>query len=207
MYIPAPYRQSDPSAMLALIAEYPFGILTSADGSNLHATHLPFLAGQNDEGFWLQAHISAANPHLQMLKSTNAIHKVIFSGPNGFVSTAHYAQAHAVPTWDYIAVHASGSIALIDDLEEARVALKTVVNHFQPEVPWDINALPEDYQAGLLTGLQCFRMPNATLEGAWKLSQDKPRSIRMGLANHFIRSSDTRDKKLGAEIKNSFSKG
>ncbi|MGL6251979.1 MAG: FMN-binding negative transcriptional regulator, partial [Billgrantia desiderata] len=105
MYVPPSMRLTREQAW-ALVERYGFAVLVGAD---LQATHLP-LTLERSEGELgsLYGHFARANPHWRALDGNRAL--AIFSGPHAYVSPSWYASRPAVPTWNYLAVHATGRL-------------------------------------------------------------------------------------------------
>jgi transcriptional regulator len=88
-----------------------------------------------------------------------------------------------VPTWDYVAVHARGTIRFFDERER----LLEVVAHLTDRhehgraLPWSIHDAPPDYLDALLKGIVGFELTITRLEGQWKASQNKGEADRRGV--------------------------
>jgi transcriptional regulator len=86
----------------------------------------------------------------------------VFAGPSGYVSPSWYRQEPSLPTWNYLAVHAEGIPALVDDPGHLRALLTRTVDHFEArdggEQPWALDA-GSDYVAGYLGAIVAFELP------------------------------------------------
>ena len=111
MYTPPHHAMNDLREQHALIETYPFAVLVTGDPGAFAATHVPFTLRASEGALGtLHAHVAMPNPHA-MADGQDAL--VIFSGPNGYVSPSWYAErASNVPTWNYVAVHCHGRLAL-----------------------------------------------------------------------------------------------
>jgi transcriptional regulator len=100
---------------------------------------------------------------------------VIFSGAHAYVSPSWYAAHPSVPTWNYVAVHARGTGALVEDPEQVKTLLADLVRTFERAGPaaWSFDGLPADYLAGMQRGIVAFEIPIERLEGKAKLSQNR----------------------------------
>ena len=120
MYIPRSFAESDRDALHGFLERHPLGALVTASSEHgFYATHLPLLLDRGRGAFGvLQGHIARANAH-HALAATGDSALVIFSGPDAYVTPSWYPskQEHGkvVPTWNYIAVHATGVLRFIDD--------------------------------------------------------------------------------------------
>jgi transcriptional regulator len=174
MYVPPHFAETDPAVLHAFIERYSFGLLVSQAGDAPFATHLPFLLDRavGPHGT-LVGHVARANPHWRDLAGRRAL--AVFSGPHAYVSPTWYESEPAVPTWNYLAVHATGPVKLIEDRAELRgaVAQLVVVSEAGMPRPWRFDA-DSTYADRLLAQIVGFRLTIETLEGKWKLNQNHP---------------------------------
>lgn len=175
MYVPKHFSEDDLGHLHEVIRRNAFGVVTSPLDGHLMATHLPFLIdpdrGPNGT---LLAHMARANPHWTGFDGvTEAL--VVFSGPHGYISPNWYETGPAVPTWNYVAVHAYGVPVLRDDPAEARAHLSQLAATYEAgrERPWRIDDPPADFIDGMLRGVIAFEIPIARIEGKAKLSQNR----------------------------------
>jgi transcriptional regulator len=181
LYVPGHFDASDVEWCHARIREEPFGTLVTADHAGVpFATHIPFLldADRGPRGTLL-GHVARGNPHAGVLASHRPA-LAIFQGPHAYVSPSWYGVHPSVPTWNYVAVHAYGVPAVIDDPAHVRAIVARLVETHEAgqPVPWRIDALPEDYLTGMLRGIVAFEMPIERLEGKAKLSQNRSEDDR-----------------------------
>jgi transcriptional regulator len=196
MYIPAAFAEQRREVLHDLIRQHSFGTLVSHTPSGLFATHLPLLLDtERGEYGVLRAHMARANPHWRSFagasaggdtngRTTDGIEPaealVLFEGPHTYISPSWYETERAVPTWNYVVVHAYGYPRLIDDPAELRALLNATVDEYEREFerPWSTARLPEDYVASMMEGIVGFELPISRLEGKLKLSQNRPPADR-----------------------------
>lgn len=133
---------------------------------------------------WLTTHLAAGNPHATLLKEGNEA-LVIFSGPHGYVSPALYEKRENVPTWNYIAVHATGMIHPLESNEKKSAVLMQMVDTFDPAYRSQWDSLDPQYVAAMMNGIYAFRIAVSKLEGKFKLSQNKTRTEQERIAHEF----------------------
>ena len=177
MYVPKHFEVTDTAWCHALMRAQSFAAMTTADDTGApFATHLPLLldAGRGPLGT-LRGHVARANPHWRYLAAGRPT-LVVFSGAHAYVSPSWYATHPAVPTWNYVAVHASGTGTLVEDAARVRALLADLVRAYEPPGPraWSFESLPADYLAGMQRGIVAFEIPISRLEGKAKLSQNRP---------------------------------
>jgi transcriptional regulator len=188
MYLPNHFAQTDPTALHALMREYPLGTLvTEADGE-LVADELPFLFAPTLGGHGtLRAHVARANPLWQAHPANRKV-LVIFRGPQAYVSPGWYPakQEHGkvVPTWNYTVVQASGQLRVIDgDAVWLRAQLEALTQSQEGgrAQPWQVDDAPADYIARMMGAVVGLEIEITTLVGKFKLSQNHSPEARQGV--------------------------
>lgn len=184
MYVPEPFSLDDPVAVAGVIQQNSFALLVTAPGGVPQATHLPFLhepeAGPHGT---LMAHMAKANPQWRdfaRLAATGGEALVIFQGPHGYISPNWYGPGPAVPTWNYVAVHAYGLPRLIEDEARTRAHQERLVETFEAggETPWSMAGQDDKYIRRMLRGIVAFEILVSRIEAKAKLSQNKSESDR-----------------------------
>ena len=192
MYVPKHFEVSDTAWCHALMRARSFALMITADDTGApFATHLPILVDERRGPLGtLRGHVARANPHWRHLAAGRPT-LVVFSGAHAYVSPSWYATHPAVPTWNYVAVHASGTGALVEDAEQVRALLADLVHVYESPGPeaWSFEALPADYVAGMQRGIVAFEIPIARLEGKAKLSQNRD-AVDRGRTREALAASD-----------------
>jgi transcriptional regulator len=140
------------------------------------ATHLPLVVADEGEHGTLEGHFARANPHWKSLAGRETL--VVFSGPHSYVSPSLYANPQSVPTWNYIAIHATGKLELVEDDAGKEDLLKKLIEVHEPPYAAQWNELPESFRHSMLHGIVGFRIPLTRVEGKFKLSQNRPDADR-----------------------------
>jgi transcriptional regulator len=176
MYIPKHFQITDSAWCHALMRAQSFAAMITADDAGVpFATHLPILVDPARGPFGtLRGHVARANPHWRYLAAGRPT-LVIFSGAHAYVSPSWYATHPSVPTWNYVAVHATGTGALVEDPEQVKALLVDLVHTYESPGPsaWSFGSLAADYLAGMQRGIVAFEIPIERLEGKAKLSQNR----------------------------------
>jgi transcriptional regulator len=154
------FATDDPRHAVELVRAHPFALVVSTvDGAPV-GTHVPVIEqGQVDTTFvgtTLLGHMAKVNPHWRGFEGSPPV-LVVFGGPHGYVSPTAYATDPAVPTWNYAAVHLTGTVELITD---PGATLAVVPMHF-----WRVNAAPRRRPAR--DGLATVRAMESTRTPAW----------------------------------------
>ncbi|HEX6959882.1 MAG TPA: FMN-binding negative transcriptional regulator [Ferrovibrio sp.] len=179
MYIPAHFAVRDTAALHDVIDNHAFGLLVSSAASGLIASHIPFLLDRaRGEQGTLLCHLAAANEQAAALDGAEVL--CVFQGPHGYVSPRWYAKKPAVPTWNYIAVHAYGRVRLVRDAEGLYDMVDRLSKIYEPaDGGWRLADEPESFTASMLRGIVGIEIPIARLEGKFKLSQNRPTDIAL----------------------------
>ena len=185
LYIPKAHRVEDLKLLHEFMDEYAFvDLITSA--STLRITHIPVILDRTAGTYGkIMGHVSRQNPQNQAFdgRQTGVI---VFRGPHGYISPTWYAKKEAVPTWNFAVVHASGRPAAITDKEVLHKLLGRLIEKFESTEGsgYDFSKLPESYVSPMLGGIVGFEMQIESLEGKFKLGQERSDTDKQGLLEH-----------------------
>lgn len=174
MYRPSAYAIDDVAALHAVMREHSFATVVAIVQGRTQFSYTPVVVDSfpPPRGA-LRFHLARGNP-LAELNGEDI--RFSFLGPNAYVSPDWYESRAFVPTWNYIAVEAAGTARRLngDELRELLVDLSAErEGRLRPKPPWTIDKIPEERIAMLLEGIRGFAVTLDTLEGKFKLSQDK----------------------------------
>ena len=191
MYIPDHFREDRPDILRDAVRRIGFATLATQDGKNsLDANHLPMLLQENGDGNVLRGHVARANPVWQKAKGQAL---AIFLGPHAYVSPNWYPSkaetGKAVPTWNYITVHARGPIRWIPDVDwlRAHVTALSDAHEAGRAQPWKVSDAPVSYVDSLLRAIVGFELSIERLEGKYKLSQNRDAADYAGARDGLVR--------------------
>lgn len=172
MYVPAHFAQRDTAILHDVIVQNAFGLLLSAkDG--MVGSHVPFLLDPDrGENGTLICHLAAANPQAALLDGQEVL--CIFQGVHGYVSPNWYAKKPAVPTWNYVAVHAYGTATVTRDPAAMRMIVDRLSQIYEGPDGWKLDDEPPSFYEAMARGIVGVEIPVARLEGKFKLSQNRP---------------------------------
>jgi transcriptional regulator len=172
MYTPKFNRVEDRATLLKAMQTYSFAILAGPSGTDpITATHLPLVVKDEGEHGLIEGHFARANKHWASLAGHEAL--VIFPGPHTYVTPALYTNELSVPTWNYIAIHAYGTLELIEDQDSKNQLVEELITKHDPAFLNHWHAEPEGYRRTMLTGIIGFRILIARIEGKFKISQNR----------------------------------
>jgi transcriptional regulator len=188
VYLPPVFTEARREVLIAHIERHDFGLLINHGQTGLVASHIPFLVERDGEELHLLGHLARPNPQVADLAKFSEAEGgevlTIFGGPHAYISPGWYADGPAVPTWNYVDVHAYGTLRLIDDDAWLRLVLRRLSDRHEarsPE-PWRMQDLPEPYMRGMVKGIIGLDIAVTRLEGKYKLSQNRPAVDRPRIA-------------------------
>ena len=182
VYLPPAFTEKRPEVLLEHIERYDFGLLVTHGAEGLVASHIPFLIERDGERLHLHGHLACPNPQVGDLARGGEV-LAIFHGPHAYISPNWYATSPSVPTWNYVDVHAYGTVQLIEDAEWLRRFLVRLSERHETGNPvaWRMQDLPESYVETMLKGIIGLDILVTRLEGKHKLSQNRPAADRRGV--------------------------
>jgi transcriptional regulator len=101
------FHDASDSRNIAFARARAFGVLAVAGADGPHLSHIPFLL--EADGTRADLHLVRSNPIARMGPGPH-LAKIAVSGPDSYVSPDWYGVADQVPTWNYIAVHLTGTL-------------------------------------------------------------------------------------------------
>jgi transcriptional regulator len=175
VYLPPAFTEARPEVLVAHIEQHDFALLVSYGAEGLTASHIPFVVDRDDGQLHLLGHLARPNPQVEDLGRGGEV-LAIFSGPHAYISPSWYAAGPAVPTWNYVDVHAYGAVRLVEESDWLRRLLRRLSDRHEAgnPSPWRVEDLPDVYLEGMLKGIVGLDITVARLEGKYKLSQNRP---------------------------------
>jgi transcriptional regulator len=205
MYVPSHFKEDRVGVLHDAIRQARLGTLVTIGADGIEASHVPMLLDPEPQPFGaLRGHVARANPQWRRA-AADAQALVIFLGPQAYITPSWYEtkrqSGKVVPTWNYVAVHAYGTLHFYEDPDRllALVTKLTQTHEAPRDQPWAVSDAPKDYIAGLLHAIVGFELPIARLEGKWKMSQNRPPADRAGVIAG-LASEERPDEATVAEI-------
>jgi transcriptional regulator len=180
VYVPTHFKEDRIDVLHGLIRSSGLATLVSMTADGLIASHAPLMLDPDPAPYGtLIGHLAKANPHARTA-DPGVRTLVIFQGPDGYITPSYYAakteHGKVVPTWNYAAVHAYGTLEVFDDPDRLLgVVTRLTRQHETPRAqPWAVSDAPEDFVQGMLRGIVGIALPIMRLEGKVKMSQNRP---------------------------------
>ena len=179
MYVAPHNRETRIPVIHEAIGRIRFGTLVTVGPLGPIATHVPMFVDPSPEPRGtVFGHIARANDQWQKTNTTIPA-LATFVGPQAYISPSFYetkrVTGKVVPTWQYLAVQARGTISFIHDRDRllAIVRASTQIQEAQNKHPWAVEDAPHEYVDKMLGAIVGFQIEIAELVGAWKFSQNK----------------------------------
>ncbi len=196
MYQPPHFREERLEVQHALIRAHPLGLMITSGEDGPLANPVPFLldAEAAPKGV-LRAHLARANRQWQALAAGEPA-LVVFQGVDTYVTPSWYETkketGKVVPTWNYAIVQVRGPVRVIEDKEWLRrqITALTAQHEGGRMEPWAVTDAPEDFVAAQLKGIIGIEMTIEAIDGKWKVSQNRPASDRIGVAEGLAAEAD-----------------
>ncbi|MEO9339100.1 FMN-binding negative transcriptional regulator [Mesorhizobium sp. SB112] len=190
MYQPPHFVETRLDVLHSLIRTHPLGLLVSNGQEGPVANPLPFLLDSDVlPNGRLRAHLAKANPQWRMLADDPEIPVlVVFQGADTYVTPSWYETKRetgkVVPTWNYAIVQVRGRARVIDDKDwlRAQIAELTESHETKRSEPWQVSDAPEAFIQAQIKGIVGLEIDISSIEGKWKVSQNRPVADRAGVA-------------------------
>jgi transcriptional regulator len=180
MYQPPHFREDDLKVQHALIRAHPLGLLITAGSDGPVANLLPFhLVADGLAKGLLQVHMARANKQWRDIEAGAPV-LVVFQGADAYVTPSWYATKQetgkVVPTWNYAIVQVRGTARIKDDATWLRRQIGALTGEHEGRrpAPWAVGDAPDDFVASQIKGIIGVEIEIASIDGKWKVSQNRP---------------------------------
>jgi transcriptional regulator len=188
MYVPPAFAEIRAEVLRDVIRAYPLAVLVTAGAAAPQATHLPMTLGEDGGRRVLRGHVARANPHWRALVEPAPV-LVIFQGAAAYVTPSWYPTkaetGKVVPTWNYEAVHVTGTARAIEDGGWLAAQVRELTNQLEAAnpAPWSVDDAPSEFTATLARGNVGIEVAVEAIVGKVKASQNRPEPDRRGVAS------------------------
>ena len=194
MYQPAHHREDRLSIQHEAIDTHSFGLLISLGGDGLLANGVPFLLHRSEgERGTLHAHIARANTQWHNLEGQKVL--VVFQGPQSYISPSFYETKRetgkVVPTWNYVMVQARGIAKIHQDAAWLDKQVNSLTAKYEKHRTnsWAVSDAPRTYIESQLRGIIGIEIKIDSIEGKWKVSQNRNEADRQGVAEGLVQEN------------------
>ena len=191
MYTPEHFRPDGPTVAKLLSGIVAGNLVTSTD-RGLVATFLPALPDPEIGSHGaLLAHVARTNDQWKQAVRGEAL--FIADVVDGYVTPSWYASkaehGRVVPTWNYVTVHAYGSLVVHDDVAWVESLVRRLTDRHEAARPdsWGVDDAPEPFIAGQLRAIVGIELRITRVEAKVKMSQNRPTADVDGVADGYAR--------------------
>ena len=168
------YKEQDAEEVMQFIREHPFAFLAGSDAANNPvATQIPVFIDEKDGKIFLTGHIMRNTDHHKAFEQNSSV-LAVFTGPHTYVSATWYTKPVG-STWNYMSVHAKGTIRF-GDTNELISILKRLSLHYENynnASTTVFDNLPAEYTERMMKAIVPFEIEINDLQHVFKLSQDR----------------------------------
>jgi transcriptional regulator len=175
MYTPPKFKP-DRAAVLAFADARGFATVCAFDGGRPVASALPFCLDYASDGTPRAAFHVARGNALAALADGRSNWLIAVNGADTYVSPHWYASSEQVPTWLYQAVHLTGPVRTMSEVE-LTLHLDAISAKFEswlaPKPPWRPGEVSSGRRAAMTQAIVGLVMAVDDVEGSFKLNQHK----------------------------------
>lgn len=203
MYSLPYHKENNPQIIKQFIGKYPFAFLTGCNSENKPvATQVPVSIEEKNGKNILRGHIMKDTDHHKAFLYNNNI-LAVFTGHHTYVSGTWYSNPHIPSTWNYMSVHAKGTIKFLGDNELEDVLRKTSLyfENFNQTSSTIFDNLPAEFIQRAVPYIVAFEIEITEMDTVFKLSQDRDyESYKNIIAK--LKQQDEAGQVIAAEMEN-----
>ncbi len=176
------FRAEENAQNLEFARARAFGVLAVSSEDAPMMSHVPFLL--NEEGTEAELHLVRSNPITRSLKEPGRA-RIAVTGPDSYISPDWYESDDQVPTWNYVAVHITGTLEQRPAAELLNLLQRQsefYEKRLLPKPIWKTDKMSEEVLERMLRMVVPFRMHVDDIRGTWKLNQNKAGQVRLRAA-------------------------
>lgn len=205
MYIPPAFREDDTAVLHAEMRAARVAHFVTATAEGMIASPIPMFVAPSEGPYGtLYGHVARANAQWKTAPIGEAV--ALFMGVNAYVTPSWYQTKRetgmVVPTWNYVAVHAYGTVEFFEDADRLLGVVTRLTNMHEESraEPWAVTDAPDSFIRSQLRGIVGVRMPIARLEGKRKMSQNRNEADRAGVKAGLATSDSASDRAVAPHI-------
>jgi transcriptional regulator len=174
MYNLPHHKEQDQQLVLDFMRKHPFAFIAGCTAAlKPVATQIPVFIDERDDKLFLSGHIMRNTDHHKAFDQNAAV-LAVFTGPHTYVSASWYANKSTASTWNYMSVHAKGTLRFLDEAALLDVLQRTT-DHYEnnPYSGSNFKDLSPDYIQKLVKAIVAFEIEVEEIDHVFKLSQDR----------------------------------
>lgn len=199
MFLPKIFKSEDRELMAKIINENAFATLITAK-EKIRATHCMMMLNGTPDNFYIETHISRANPQAKILQDGDEV-LLDFLGAHSYISSGWYAQEN-VSTWNYEAVQIRGNIVLMDDFE-LYSHLEKLTSKYESvqKCPFLVENMRPEFVQKEMKGAFGFKVIPTEIFIKQKLSQNRDDADFQNIISELSQKPDEYSRKIAEEMR------
>ena len=186
------HKERNDRVVKEFIAKHPFALLTGCDSDGKPvATQVPAFLEERNGHLVLSGHLMKNTDHYKAFLDNRKV-LAVFTGPHVYVSGTWYSNPNTPSTWNYMSVHARGTIRFLEGAALEDVLNKTSL-HFENDdqrSPTAFQNLPQQLTAKLVRALVAFEVEVEALDTVFKLSQERDRQSYLNIIEQLKKQNE-----------------
>ena len=172
MYKFSYYTEPDIEKVTTFMKANAFALITGMGEKYPVATQIPLAIKLIDDKLFLEGHLMRKTDHHLAFEKNDKV-LVLFTGPHCFVSASWYSNPSVGSTWNYITVHAKGTITFMNE-EGTYNAVKAVSDQYEgTQSAGSFDSLPAAYIDHMMKAIVGFSIEVDHIDNVFKLSQNR----------------------------------
>ena len=195
MYTPKLNEETRIGTLHEIMRGAPLVTLVTLAPEGPEVNHIPLIlhADEGPQGV-LRGHVARVNPVWRNLQEMREVEEsiAVFKAADHYISPSWYPSKRqdprTVPTWNYVVVHAHGTVKVRDDPEWLRAHLEALTD--QQEAGrvdrWRVSDAPEEFLEKLRGAIVGIEFTITRLDGKVKASQNRSAEDRAGVVQGLL---------------------
>lgn len=183
--------------IMDFVRNHPFAFLTGCSEENKPvATQIPVFIDEREGKLFLSGHVmNNTDHHKAFLHNPNVL--AVFTGAHSYVSASWYDDKKQGSTWNYMSVHAKGTLRFQDEAALLNI-LKRTTSHFEnnPHSGANFEDLPNEYVQRMVKAISAFEIEVTEIDNVFKLSQNRNKESYTNIIEK-LKEQDADAKEIG----------
>ena len=169
------FKEENQEVVLQFMREHPFVFLAGVNEENKPvASQVPVFIDEKEGKLFLTGHIMRNTDHHKAFEQNKNV-LAVFTSPHVYVSATWYDDPRQASTWNYMSVHAKGTIRFGNE-EDLIAILKRLTLHYENNDRTSttiFDNLSSEYTGPLMKAITSFEVEITSIENVFKLSQNR----------------------------------
>jgi transcriptional regulator len=201
MYKMPEFTEKDRKAVIDFMYAHPFVTLIGNNENTPVATQIPVLMHEEGDNIILRGHIMRKTDH-QLAFEQNPEALVLFTGAHCYVSASWYSERNIGSTWNYMTVHARGTMQVKDQAHTLQL-IKDLTHKYEdaqttPELVENMSM--EGYVKPMMNAIVSFEIQIESLYPIFKLNQNRDAESQTNIIQQLRKRGDCQSLEIADEI-------